>query len=72
MDSIMLINLTVCRSVSFLPTEEGSNEESSLRNSSTSPVILYNLTTRTILTNLTILIILVALVPTRPACAGDE
>jgi len=71
MASIMLINRTVWRSVSFLPTDEGSNEESSRRSSSTSPVILYNLTTRTILTSRTILIILVALVPTRPACAGD-
>ena len=71
MDSIMLINRTVCLSVSFLPTDDGSNEESSLRSSSTSPVMRYNFTTRTILTNRTILIILVALVPTRPACAGD-
>jgi hypothetical protein len=71
MASIMLINRTVCLSVSFLPTDEGSSEESSRRNSSTSPVILYNFTTRTILTKRTILMIFVALVPTRPACAGD-
>ena len=67
----MLINRTVCLSVSFLPTDEGSNEESSRRSSSTSPVILYNLTTRTILTKRTILMIFVAFVPTLPACVSD-
>ncbi len=70
MDSIMEISLTVCLSVNFLPTDEGSSEESSRRNSSTSPVMRYNFTTRTILTKRTILIIFVALVPTRPACVG--
>jgi len=71
MDNIIEISLTVCLSVSFLPTEEGSNEESSRRTSSTSPVMRYNFTTRTILTSRTILIIFVAFVPTLPACAGD-